>query len=69
MGEYLKQKKALRLKTIAEMYDMSERMLRNWCLTGRVRASKIGKQWFIRLIEIERVLDKYENVKQQKLKY
>jgi hypothetical protein len=40
-------KKYYNLKEASSMYGLKERTLRQMCLTKKVKASKVGKVWYI----------------------
>jgi hypothetical protein len=48
--------KALKLETAAAQYDFEVSTLRTACLLGRVKATKIGKCWYVRPEEMERLI-------------
>lgn len=48
-----------RLERVAQEYDLNLRTLRNACLVGKVKASKVSRLWFISTA-VERIKRKYE---------
>jgi hypothetical protein len=49
------EKRLLRLEHAADLYDFPPRTLRAACLTGRVKATRIGSRWYLRPEEMERL--------------
>ena len=47
------EKKFLRLRKAAALYDVEERWLRAACLTRKVKAVKVGRLWYIRPEDME----------------
>jgi excisionase family DNA binding protein len=56
-------KKLLSIKDVAEQYSIKLRTLRDMCLTGRLRASKIGKGWYVRPEHIDKLIEEGCNVR------
>lgn len=56
------EKKYLNLESVAARYDLKERTLRDWIFRGKVRASKIGRRWFIATAELERIFEDGEYI-------
>lgn len=48
------QKRYLRVRTVAELCDFTEKQLRHLCLTKKLKASKIGRTWLIDYEAFER---------------
>lgn len=57
-------KKFLRLEEAAAQFSLDVRWLRNACLLKRVRASKVGRQWFIAPEEMDRLFAAGDNQKE-----
>ena len=49
------EKKYLRLEDVAEQYSLGVLQLRVMCRRRDVKASKVGRKWFISPVDIERV--------------
>jgi hypothetical protein len=49
------EKKYLRLEDVAEQYSLEVRHLRIMCRRREVRASKVGRKWFVAPGDIDRV--------------
>lgn len=47
----------LRLSRAAHVLDIPVRTLRDYALTGRIQAIKIGKHWFVPVKEIHRIME------------
>mgnify|MGYP001362354113 FL=1 len=47
------EKKFLRLRKAAALYDVNERWLRTACLTKKVKAVKVGRLWYVRPEDME----------------
>lgn len=54
-------KKYLRLKEMADQYSLKERQLRKMCCRKDIKASKIGGDWFIEPIVMERFFERHAN--------
>lgn len=46
--------KTYRIKTASEIYDVPAKVLRYWCLTGKIKAKKEGRSWYIPVEELEK---------------
>lgn len=47
---------AVRVETAAKMLDTAPSTVAYWCRTGRLRASKVGRGWRIRVTDIEAMI-------------
>ncbi|MDD5226590.1 MAG: hypothetical protein PHV97_05345 [Candidatus Omnitrophica bacterium] len=54
-------KKWLRIDEAAAIYSLEVRWLRQACLLGKVRASKVGRVWFITPGEMDLIFDRGAN--------
>ncbi len=48
-------KRYLSLKSASELYDVKISTLRTWIAYGRLKASKVGRDWRVSVEELERV--------------
>lgn len=46
-------KRFLRTEEVAAILDVSERTIRDWCHTGRLKAVKVGRDWRVRVSELD----------------
>jgi excisionase family DNA binding protein len=50
-----------RIQTVAKDYDLPIRTIREYCITKRIRASKVGKHWLIPAGEMDKLIRKGMN--------
>jgi len=59
------QDKLLTIKEVAKILRVSERSVNRYIEAGKLKASKIG-QWRIKQSELDKLLDKHSNIKENK---
>lgn len=45
------------LSQVAEIFSVTRQTVLNWVKSGHIHAVKVGRKWFVRESEIERVQD------------
>ena len=53
-------------KELAKFFGVTEKTIWQWCKKGRLPAFKIGKEWKVRAVDLQKTINQKINVRKEK---
>ena len=53
-------------KELAKFFSVTEKTIWQWCKKGRLPAFKIGKEWKVRAVDLQKTINQKINLRKEK---
>ena len=58
--------KILKVSDVAKFFGVSRKTIWDWCKTGKLHAFKIGKEWNVRVVDLQKMIDRKIHLREEK---